>query len=94
MMGSGGFEGLMNNPMLQQVSSNPSSPFVVDKMLSNTTSQMAERFSGGNMPDIGQLMSDPSVRQFAEQFRGNNAAGTNGNAAAGPSSSSNNDMYS
>ena len=41
------------------------------------------------MPDMSTLMSDPSIRQMAEQFgRGSGAGGNNNN------SSNNSDMYS
>lgn len=69
---------LMNNPMMRQMAQNiMSNPEALSSMMNNPRiAEMAERFAGGGgapggaggapggMPDLGSLMSDPSIAEM------------------------------
>jgi small glutamine-rich tetratricopeptide repeat-containing protein alpha len=52
---------------------------------------LTQMMSGGGMPDMGALMSDPSIRAMAEQM---GALGGAGGARGGGGSDGPEDMYS
>lgn len=61
MMQNGGMERLMQNPnVANMVSRMPSSL----RSLLTTSSQMNRMQSGGGMPSMGELMSDPALREM------------------------------
>lgn len=83
----GGLGGLLNNPQLmqaaQQMMQNPQAMSQMESMMQNPgVRQMAENFAQGNgMPNMGDLMNNPALREMAGSlFGGANNAGANGAA--------------
>ncbi|TFK41279.1 hypothetical protein BDQ12DRAFT_647174 [Crucibulum laeve] len=63
---------LMNNPqmmaMAQQMAANGG---LASLMQNPAVANMMSRVQSGNMPSMDEIMSDPSLRQLANQFGGN-----------------------
>ncbi|KAI0067962.1 hypothetical protein BV25DRAFT_1819438, partial [Artomyces pyxidatus] len=71
MMANGGMERLMSNPavanMVRYLVFTIHVPRVIDP---SSWNQMNRVNSGGGMPSMAELMSDPSLRDLANQFGG------------------------
>ncbi|KAK4040229.1 hypothetical protein C8A01DRAFT_35743 [Parachaetomium inaequale] len=90
--GGGGmpdFASIMNNPMFASMAQNlMSNPDMMANLMNNPRlREMADSFGrgggGGGMPDIGSLMSDPSVAEMARNLMGGAGRGGPGGPGAG-----------
>ncbi|GAA6032252.1 hypothetical protein JCM8097_007146 [Rhodosporidiobolus ruineniae] len=97
-MGAGmpGLADMMNNPAIMNMAQSMMQNGGLERMMNNPMIQQMMNSmggGGGEMPDIGALMNDPTMRQMAEQF-GGAMGGGRGGAGRGSSGGSNSNMYS
>lgn len=82
--GAGGLEGLMSNPMVQQMMQDPS---LMSNLMNNPAlSQMAQSMGigggEGGMPDLSSMMNNPMLRNMANQFMQGRGGSPGANGAA------------
>jgi len=75
--GGGNIPNILNNPMMRQIAEQLTANGGVERLMQNpTVADMMNRMqSGGGMPSMAELMSDPSLRELAKQFGAGGASG-------------------
>jgi len=70
--GAGGLAGIMNNPMMMQMAQQMMGNGGLERLMQNPAiaNMMNRAQSGGSMPSMQELMSDPTLRDLASQFGG------------------------